>query len=141
MVFKGIPYAAPVGGNMRWKAPVPPKSWKGILKADRFGPSCMQDIVHERKPWTYEFMIHGDISENCLSLNVWMAAKSTNEKRPVKGGALIWKRLPVRRTQGCWPEAAFKEKVKAHGFEVFAIFAVQTGGDLYRHGCPEWNEG
>lgn len=83
MVFKGIPYAAPPVGNMRWKAPVPPGSWEGALKADRVGPSCMQNIVQERKPWTYEFMTHGETSENCLSLNVWTAAKSSNEKLPV----------------------------------------------------------
>ncbi len=83
MVFKGIPYAAPPVGDMRWKAPAPPLAWKGIRKADGFGPSCIQNIVQERKPWTYEFMTHGEISEDCLSLNVWTAAKSASEKRPV----------------------------------------------------------
>ena len=83
MVFKGIPYASPPVGNLRWKAPVPPQSWEGVFKADSFGPSCMQNIVQERKPWTYEFMTHGKISEDCLSLNVWTSAKSANEKLPV----------------------------------------------------------
>ena len=43
----------------------------------------MQSIVDERKPWTYEFMTHTDVSEDCLFLNVWTAAKSSSEKRPV----------------------------------------------------------
>jgi para-nitrobenzyl esterase len=83
MVFKGIPYAAPPVGDMRWKPPAPPVAWKGVRKADSFGPSCIQNIVQERKPWTYEFMTHGEISEDCLSLNVWTAAKSARERRPV----------------------------------------------------------
>jgi para-nitrobenzyl esterase len=43
----------------------------------------MQTIVTEKKPWTYEFMAHNDVSEDCLYLNVWTAAKSASEKRPV----------------------------------------------------------
>jgi para-nitrobenzyl esterase len=81
--FKGIPFAAPPMGDMRWKAPAPPAAWKDVRKADSFGPSCIQTIVRERKPWTYEFMTHTEVSEDCLSLNVWTAAKSPNEKRPV----------------------------------------------------------
>ena len=83
IAFKGIPYATPPVGDMRWKAPALPAAWKGVRKADSFGPSCIQNIVQERKPWTYEFMTHGEISEDCLSLNVWTAAKSASERRPV----------------------------------------------------------
>ena len=43
----------------------------------------MQTIVQERKPWTYEFMAHNEISEDCLSLNVWTGASSARERRPV----------------------------------------------------------
>ena len=43
----------------------------------------MQTIVTEKKPWTYEFMAHNDVSEDCLYLNVWTAAKNAGEKRPV----------------------------------------------------------
>jgi para-nitrobenzyl esterase len=83
LVFKGIPYAAPPVGDLRWKASAPVISWEGIHKADSFGPSCIQNIAEERKPWTHEFMTHGEISEDCLSLNVWTAAKSASERRPV----------------------------------------------------------
>jgi para-nitrobenzyl esterase len=82
-VFRGIPFAAPPVGDMRWRAPQPAASWQGVKKADKFGASCIQSVVEERKPWTYEFMTHGDVSEDCLYLNVWTAAKSASEKRPV----------------------------------------------------------
>jgi len=54
-----------------------------VRRADQFGASCIQTIVEERKPWTYEFMAHTPISEDCLYLNVWTAAQSASEKRPV----------------------------------------------------------
>src|SRR5579871_1444414 len=82
-VFKGLPYAAPPVGDLRWHAPKAVVSWQGVKKADQFGNSCIQLIVKERKPWTYEFMAHNEISEDCLYLNVWTAAKTTSEKRPV----------------------------------------------------------
>lgn len=40
--FKGIPYAAPPVGALRWRMPQPAKSWPGVLAADKFAPSCMQ---------------------------------------------------------------------------------------------------
>jgi carboxylesterase type B len=82
-VFKGIPFAAPPVGAMRWRAPQPAASWPGIRRADAFSPSCIQTIVTERKPWTHEFMAHGEVSEDCLYLNVWTPAASARERRPV----------------------------------------------------------
>jgi para-nitrobenzyl esterase len=82
-VFKGIPFAAPPVGELRWKAPQPPLPWQGVRQTTRFGASCMQTIVTERKPWTYEFMAHNEISEDCLTLNIWTGSKSASEKRPV----------------------------------------------------------
>jgi para-nitrobenzyl esterase len=83
LAFKGIPYAAPPVGALRWRAPQPAGPWTAVRSADRFGASCMQNIVTERKPWTYEFMAHNEISEDCLYLNVWTPAKSAGEKLPV----------------------------------------------------------
>lgn len=83
MVFKGIPYAEPPVGNLRWRAPQPVAAWHGVRNADQFGTSCIQTIVRERKPWTYEFMTHNSISEDCLYLNVWTAASGPQERRPV----------------------------------------------------------
>jgi para-nitrobenzyl esterase len=82
-VFKGLPFAAPPVGDRRWRAPQPVVAWTGVRKADQFGANCMQTIVEEKKPWTYEFMAHGPVSEDCLFLNVWTGARSASEKRPV----------------------------------------------------------
>ncbi len=83
LAFKGIPFAAPPVGRLRWREPQPVVAWHGIRHADKFSASCIQSIANERKPWTYEFMTHGDISEDCLYLNIWTAAASAAEKRPV----------------------------------------------------------
>ena len=82
-VFKGIPFAAPPIAARRWQAPAPPAAWDGVRKADAFSPSCIQNIVTEKKPWTYEFMAHGEVSEDCLYLNVWTPAASAGARRPV----------------------------------------------------------
>jgi para-nitrobenzyl esterase len=81
--FKGIPFAAPPVGSLRWRAPRAVVPWQGVRKTDQFGASCIQNIAAERKPWTYEFMTHTDVSEDCLFLNVWTGAKSPTERRPV----------------------------------------------------------
>ncbi|MEP7145362.1 MAG: carboxylesterase family protein, partial [Ferruginibacter sp.] len=74
-VYKGIPFAAPPVGNLRWKAPQPAAKWGGILMAEKFAPGAMQGI----NPPSGK-------SEDCLYLNVWSPAKSANEKLPV----LVW---------------------------------------------------
>ena len=81
--FKGVPFAAPPVGSLRWREPQPVVAWLGVRQADKFSASCIQNIVAEHKPWTYEFMTHTGISEDCLYLNVYTAAKSATEKRPV----------------------------------------------------------
>ena len=82
--FKGIPFAAPPVGDLRWKAPQPAKHWDGIKKCDAFGPSPMQGKPTPFMVYTSEFLIpEQPISEDCLYLNVWTGAKSKAEKRPV----------------------------------------------------------
>ncbi len=79
--FKGIPFAAPPVGNLRWRVPQPVRSWSVIKKADHFGPSCMQD------PKTLElFGAPPAMSEDCLYLNVWTPAKSVDARLPV----MVW---------------------------------------------------
>jgi para-nitrobenzyl esterase len=76
--FKGIPFADPPTGDLRWKAPQPVKNWTGQRKADSFGPRCMQLPVFG----DMNFRSNG-MSEDCLYLNVWTPAKSGREKLPV----------------------------------------------------------
>jgi para-nitrobenzyl esterase len=82
-VYKGIPYAAPPVGKGRWAAPGPVVPWTGVRAGDTFGASCIQVMVEDVMPVTKEFMAFGDVSEDCLFLNVWTPAKSASEKRPV----------------------------------------------------------
>ena len=79
--FKGIPFAAPPVGDLRWRSPQPVKPWEGVRKADEFGPGPMQDTA-------FGAMLGGPqkISEDCLYLNVWTGAKKAGEKRPV----MVW---------------------------------------------------
>ena len=87
--FKGIPFAAPPVGALRWRAPQPAGNWEGIRDCSRFGPISMQETpgigggFYDR-----EWHVDPDIpmSEDCLYLNIWTPAKSANEKLPV----MVW---------------------------------------------------
>src|SRR5512133_11240 len=82
--FKGIPFAAPPVGNLRWKAPQPAKSWDGVKECKTFSASAMQATPMPFSMWTAEFIAPSEpLSEDCLYLNIWTAAKSPDEKRPV----------------------------------------------------------
>ncbi|HRH60881.1 MAG TPA: carboxylesterase family protein, partial [Chitinophagaceae bacterium] len=86
-IYKGIPFAAPPVGELRWKAPQPLQSWSGVKKCDAFSASPMQNKPTPFMMYTPEFLIpEQPISEDCLYLNVWTAAKSSKEKRPV----IVW---------------------------------------------------
>ncbi len=82
-VFKGIPFAAPPTGELRWRAPQPAAVWQGIRKADEFAASCMQSKVGERLPWTKEFMVQNQLSEDCLYLNIWTPRIDPSAHLPV----------------------------------------------------------
>ncbi|HVG56133.1 MAG TPA: carboxylesterase family protein [Vicinamibacterales bacterium] len=84
--FLGVPYAAPPVGNLRWRPPQPATYRNADWKADQFSPSCIQSQPRSRLPWTEEFMAQGPISENCLYLNVWTAAKNASARLPV----MVW---------------------------------------------------
>ncbi|HEY1022021.1 MAG TPA: carboxylesterase family protein, partial [Flavisolibacter sp.] len=76
--FKGIPFAMPPVGELRWKAPQPVQPWKGVLKADKFGPRAMQTPIFG----DMNFRSDG-VSENCLYLNVWAPATKGKALLPV----------------------------------------------------------
>lgn len=84
LIFKGIPFAAPPVGDLRWRAPQPGEKWSGVKKCDNFGPSPMQTEPHPFLVYTSEFLIPDrPISEDCLYLNIWAPAKKSGKKRPV----------------------------------------------------------
>lgn len=74
-VYRGIPFAAPPVGDLRWKAPQPAAKWEGIKQADKFAPGPIQG----GNPPSGK-------SEDCLYLNIWSPAKSANDRIPV----LVW---------------------------------------------------
>ncbi|HEU0186025.1 MAG TPA: carboxylesterase family protein, partial [Blastocatellia bacterium] len=86
--YKGIPFAAPPVGELRWKAPQPPAAWEGVREGADFGPDCPQPPYPQSSIYYSE---PREQSEDCLCLNVWTAARP-GEKRPVMvwihGGAL-----------------------------------------------------
>jgi para-nitrobenzyl esterase len=82
-VFKGVPFAAPPVGDLRWRAPHAPERWQGVRKASQFGANCVQEIRDTFGPWTYEYQPHGQISEDCLFLNIWTPARAAKDRLPV----------------------------------------------------------
>ena len=94
--YKGIPYAAPPVGDLRWKPPQPVKGWDGVREAHQFSPVCPQPVpggpmifpVNAGEGTRVE-----EQSEDCLYLNVWTGAASSDERRPVMlwihGGGLL----------------------------------------------------
>jgi para-nitrobenzyl esterase len=74
-VYRGIPFAAPPLGDLRWRTPQPPEKWEGVKQATKFAPGPMQG----GNPPSGK-------NEDCLYLNIWTPAKSADEKIPV----LVW---------------------------------------------------
>jgi para-nitrobenzyl esterase len=86
-VFRGVPYAAPPIGNMRWRGPQAVQLWTGVRHAGKFGNVCMQNPLKPGSFYQVEFYESPEpISEDCLYLNLWTAASSAAEKRPV----MVW---------------------------------------------------
>ena len=79
--LRGIPFAAPPVGDLRWRPPQPPAKWQGVRPADKFAPQCVQSFgggPEDSKPPA--------MSEDCLYLNVWTPARSARDRIPV----LVW---------------------------------------------------
>jgi para-nitrobenzyl esterase len=80
-IFKGVPFAAPPVGELRWKPPQPVAKWSGVRAADKFGSACLQTNVfgdiyfRENQP-----------NEDCLSLVVWAPMNPSSKSLPV----LLW---------------------------------------------------
>lgn len=80
-VYKGIPYAAPPVGDLRWKEPRPPSPWEGIRDCVEYGPSCPQPTGG----WE-DYLKVGKTDEDCLYLNVWSPASHPSDRLPV----MVW---------------------------------------------------
>ncbi len=114
-VFKGIPYAAPPLGDLRWRAPEPATKWSGVRAADKFAAACMQTPYPMGSP--YRVLDEEKTSEDCLYLNIWTAAQSAKERRPVMfwihGGGL---------TRGSGSTAAYDgTRFATHGVVVVTV--------------------
>jgi para-nitrobenzyl esterase len=88
-VFKGIPYAMPPVGAMRWRPPAPMQRWKAVRNATAFGPACVQP--QSKSASVYSPATPLPVSEDCLTLNIWAPKNAKNA--PVffwiHGGALV----------------------------------------------------
>lgn len=88
-VFKGIPFAAPPVGQLRWREPQPPASWPGVRKAEQFGNVCVQPSQPNRLPnknVSVDLPDSPKPSEDCLYLNVWTSAERPDSRLPV----MVW---------------------------------------------------
>lgn len=77
-VFRGIPFAEPPVGELRWKRPRPAQDWEGVRPAQEFGPRPMQRPIFGDMNFR-----SARISEDCLYLNVWTPASTGKERLPV----------------------------------------------------------
>ncbi len=86
-VYKGIPYAAPAGGENRWRAPQPAEKWDGVRECFEFAPIAMQATPGKDPDAFYSKEWHVDpevpMGEDCLAVNVWTNARTGKEKMPV----------------------------------------------------------
>jgi para-nitrobenzyl esterase len=132
--FKGIPYAAPPVGSLRWKAPQPALSWTGVRAATNYGPRAMQGhiwddmIFHDQGP-----------SEDCLYLNLWMPADSSQAKLPVMvwihgGGFIAGSSSEPRQDAGNLSKkgvmvVSFNYRMGVFGFFAHPELAKESGHD------------
>ena len=99
-LFKGIPFAAPPVGDLRWAPPTDPTPWSGVRDCDRSGPIATQSALGGRHAAEFYFDGLPEMSEDCLYLNVATGAAQSGERRPVyiyfHGGGLT----------NCFPDEA-----------------------------------
>jgi para-nitrobenzyl esterase len=139
-VFKGIPFAAPPVGSLRWRAPQPAAHWEGVRKADQFGARCMQGGGgggggrggaarggaggQAPAPAAAAPPVPAlpPVNEDCLYLNVWTSAKNASDRLPVivfvYGGGF---------TSGHGSEARYDGEALARKGSVFVTLNYRLG--------------
>ncbi|MGA3157283.1 MAG: carboxylesterase family protein [Steroidobacteraceae bacterium] len=88
-IFRGIPFAAPPVGELRWRAPHPVVPWRGVRPADRFGNACIQPLIAGdafMRQYSFAEPPECGLSEDCLYLNVWTPAPHAAAHLPV----IVW---------------------------------------------------
>ena len=125
VAFKGIPFAAPPVGDLRWRPPAPVVAWEGVRDATAPGPVCMQGGTQEQ-------------SEDCLFLNIWAPAETT-EPRPV----MVWihgggSRSPFPRYVDCgtgaYPGQASRQDARSG--VALSLHTRSTDSDGWMAGLP-----
>lgn len=111
--FKGLPFAAPPVGALRWKVPQPVIPWRGVRKADAFARACIQPWPGNPEPPT---------SEDCLYLNVWTAAATAKERRPV----MVWIHGGGLTNGMSWQDLSYGTKLAPEG-AVLVTLAYRLG--------------
>jgi para-nitrobenzyl esterase len=137
--FRGIPYAAPPVGGLRWKPPAAAASWRGVRDATQFGPSCPQATTQN------PFLPPGPLSENCLYLNVYTPAAKRSGSRPVlvwiHGGGLV--QDGARNYDGARLAAdgtvvvTINYRLGALGFLAHPALATRPGGPAGNYGLMD----
>lgn len=137
LAFKGVPYAAPPIDQHRWRAPRASLPWTGVRDATAFGPRCMA------LPGRGLAQLSDPASEDCLTLNIWTAARSPSERRPVMvwihGGAFQFGAGEEPNTDG--------ERLAAKGVVLVSlnyrlgVFGFLAHPELDKEGAPSGNFG
>ena len=135
--FKGIPYAAPPTGELRWRPPQPVTPWTGVRPVEAYGHTGFGTPIP-----ALEFL-QKTASEDCLVLNVWTAAESADERRPVMlwihGGGFEFGAAFLLGTDG--PRLAQEGVVLVSIHYRMGVFGFLAHEDLDAEGTPSGNFG
>jgi para-nitrobenzyl esterase len=141
--FLGLPYAAPPTGDLRWKAPQPPSTWKGVRDATKFAARCEQWHV-----WNDYIFLDPGPSEDCLYLNVYAPASSKpTSKLPVMvwihgGGFIAGAGSEPRYTNSTLPShgvilVTLNYRMGLFGFLASEGLAKENGGHAGNYGLMD----
>jgi len=133
-IYRGIPYAAPPVGDLRWKPPQPVTPWKGIRECTVFSPMAPQPYPSAA---LYGSIPESGMSEDCLYLNVLTPAKRENERLPVMvwfhgGGLSIGSSNPVSNNSPPLPQhgvvlVTVQHRIGPFGFLCLPALAAESG--------------